>query len=267
MPQWSEDWVNRLLFLIEYQTHNLHQHYAWLKLLFHTRFWNALCSVTHFTARSIMLPPTDEKSSGKPSLLGSNRSTSGTSENHRVLAHLEGRKQQPSASRHVLEKGLLIALLIAGSGLYVWSSHRPSAEAPPLNVAIQTPAPEPMEQVPIEPVPQPARILQDSVSQAPDATLAHRLGEPQALPPTPQTLANAATKSAAITPSKQQSAPPKTQPAKVTAPRADTHKPSAKRAIASTQAPSRQAEKLDSDAELLATLLQRRDPQASEQRK
>lgn len=259
--------MNRLLFLIEYQTHNLHQHYVWLKLLFHTRIWNALCSVAHFTARSIMSPPTDEKSSGKPSLLGSNRSTSGTPENHRVLAHLEGRKQQPAASRYIFGKGLLIALLVAGSGLYVWNSHRPSTEAPPQNVAIQAPASAPMEQVPIEPAPQPARILQDNVPQTPDATPNHHLGEPQALPPTQQTLVGVATKPAAIAPSKQQPPPPKSQQAKVTTPRGDTHKPSAKRAIASTQAPSRQAEKLDSDAELLATLLQRRDPQASEQRK
>lgn len=212
-----------------------------------------------------MSPPTDEKSSGKPSLLGSHRSTGGTPENHRVLAHLEGRKQLPPASRHVLEKGLLIALLVAGSGLYVWSSHRPGAEAPPQNVAIQAPAPEPTVQAPIEPAP--ARILQDSASQAPDATPAHRLGEPEAFPTTQQTSASAPTKSAVIAPAKQQPAPPKTQQAKVATTRGDIHKPSAKRPIASTQAPSRPAEKLDSDAELLATLLQRRDPQGSEQRK
>lgn len=231
-----------------------------------------------------MSPLNEEQPSSKPSLLGARHSSAAdTPENHRVLAHLEGRKPPSSSPQKHLGKVFLAALLLIGGGLYAWRtpapipSHEPSSSA---NSAVTASAlPAAPTQTPAETAPQPARILQDSTptqqSTESTQTSSHAAPDPlqfASLASTPSPTAPTASKKADTTASaKPHPAPTKTGQSRAnpvkTLPSSDTSKAPAKRAVANPKAPSRQAEKVDPDAELLATLLQRRDPQTPGQRK
>lgn len=233
-----------------------------------------------------MSPLNDEQPSGKPSLFGAqNTNTTGTPENHRVLAHLEGRKPPTSSPQKAIGGGLLLVLLIAGGGLYAWRSHTSGHEATyPTHNTASTPSAPPVTQATasIKPAPQPARILQDSAPSPqtiePTTANAHagsdqlHLASPASVAsiasPAPITAAKLDAKGSTkqFPANRSKAGPAKTYSAK-TRPSGDTNKAPTKRAITSAKVPPRQAEKLDPDAELLATLLQRRDPQTPGQHK
>lgn len=234
-------------------------------------------------------PSSPPAASGAPSLIGAGAHPPGPDAGTRVLAHLEGRKP-PSSTAKLLGGGVIAAVVLGAGGLGAWQLSREGGHAPaavasahPAGAAASgasRPADPESQQValadraPAQPQSQPARIIQDEPA-APAAS-----PQQQAAPGSPLASLDAAAAAAtaplaAALPTVGNSAPSAAAPAgdAPASAAAKPQPPAAKpvRVASATKKPvtrdrpanrTVQARKpaADPDADLLAALLQRRDP-------
>lgn len=218
----------------------------------------------------------DRHPASRPSLLDAVPTrTKAPEQSNRVLAHLEGREPSflSSSNTKAIGTGALAAVLIGAGGFWAWQNR--GVDAP-----VSVPASSPTQishsaPVAVEPdtwqatsppeTAQPARILEaplDTAAVTHKPAPASRSLSSATLPAPRQAASRPARsspvkKSAAL---KASTAAEKSQPKKRQASQAGTTaQASARRADFSKPQPQRAA-RPDPDAELLATLLQRRDP-------
>lgn len=222
---------------------------------------------------------------GKPSLFGSNHpSLDDTPVTNRVLAHLEGRDRAASTNAKTVGGGVLAVLLVGAGGLYAWQQSAPEngSPSPSAPAVVVTPAsssqqvaqvPQPLNET--MPQPQPARIVQESASSqasgnetttsnSPLTSLASAVPAPRTqrtsspTQPAQRAGSEVPTPGSSHAASAKKAGHPKANEVK-TVQASDSHKTSAKRATAA-KSKAQPRQNADPDAELLAALLQRRDP-------
>lgn len=203
--------------------------------------------------------------SGKPSFFSAEQTdTTAAQENNRVLAHLEGQPHSRLKSKTIV-KALAAALLIGGVAVFAWkpsSKYERSDLAKNSTIAVPAQSEQQPAQTPASaPVIEPARILQDSSIEASISDTDAMNEEGHSISNPASHITSAALASAApvaigssAAKAKKSAASPKVHAKAERA--ASTQRASAsKRRVPNPKATS------NSDAEVLATLLERRDPQ------
>ncbi|KAF1022024.1 MAG: hypothetical protein GAK30_01364 [Paracidovorax wautersii] len=230
--------------------------------------------------------------SSRPSLLGATPAApaaAGTAAqadaSNRILAHLEGRKSPSSAGR-LLSVGVVTALVLGAGGFGAWHFTRDAAPAatPAQKTPVQVALADPQPQAAADPALQPARIVEETPGQATpatssagsplsslDAAVAATTPLAAALPFASSTAqaapAHATTTHTANTNTHHHAAASnKTRTAKsgeakpVRVAQASTTKKPVQQRKPATRTQPAVAPVQDPDADLLAALLQRRDP-------